>query len=143
MVGEGWVVSFLDVQSIFLKLDNFHRRHLCIISKTLFTYHTTKARSDILQSRIRFFLSFFFSIWVFFHEYLRITGQNEKKETSSSTPFCHFHPLLRHLDISLVIDAKNSEPGTFGFLTEITNCLTLDVQGQGGRRILDVNRQER
>ena len=46
---------------------------------------------------------FFFSIWVFFHEHSRFTGQQGKGEAISLTPLCHFHPYHRHLDISQAI----------------------------------------
>ena len=36
---------------------------------------------------------FFFSIWVFFHEHLRITGLAAKGKGFSLTPHYHFHPL--------------------------------------------------
>ena len=41
-----------------------------------------------------------FSIWVFFHEQSRFTGQQGKEEAISLIPLYHFHPLPRHLDIS-------------------------------------------
>ena len=51
---------------------------------------------------------FFFSIWVFFHEHSRFTGQQGKGEGIYLTPLYHFHPLYRHLDISRVISAESS-----------------------------------
>ena len=50
----------------------------------------------------------FFSIWVFFHEHWRFTGQQGKGETISLTPLYHFHPSRRHLDISRTITAESS-----------------------------------
>ena len=50
---------------------------------------------------------FFFSIWVFFHEHSRFAGQQGKGEAISLTPLYHFHPLHRHLDISLEITAES------------------------------------
>ena len=50
----------------------------------------------------------FFSVWLFFHEYSRFTGQQVKGEAISLYPFYHFHPLHRHLDISWVIAAESS-----------------------------------
>ena len=44
----------------------------------------------------------FFSIWVFFREHSRFTGQQWNGEAISS-PLYHFHPLHRHLDINRVI----------------------------------------
>ena len=54
------------------------------------------------------FRIFFFSIWVFFHEHSRFAGQQGKGEAISLTPLYHFHPLHRHLDISLAITAEIS-----------------------------------
>ena len=51
---------------------------------------------------------FFFSIWLFPHEYSQFTGQQMEGETISLYPFYRFQPLHRHLDISLVIAAENS-----------------------------------
>ena len=50
----------------------------------------------------------FFSLWVFFHEHSRLTGQQWKGEAISLTPFYQFHPLHRHLDISRAITAESS-----------------------------------
>ena len=50
----------------------------------------------------------FFSIWVFFHEHSRFTGQQGKGEGIYLTPLYHFHPLYRHLDISRAITAESS-----------------------------------
>ena len=74
--------------------------------KTLFSHHTLKVCSYMLQSRICFFV--FFSVWVSFHEYSRFTGQQGKGETISLYPFYHFHSLHGHLDISWVIAAGSS-----------------------------------
>ena len=35
----------------------------------------------------------FFSVWVFFHEHSRFTGQQGKGEGISLTTLYHFHPL--------------------------------------------------
>ena len=67
------------------------QRHLCV--------------SLLRKVKKRFF---FFSVWVFFHDHLRITEQQGKKEGISFTPHCHFHPLRRHLDISRVNTAESS-----------------------------------
>ena len=53
-------------------------------------------------------LFFFFSIWVFFHEHSRFTGQQEKREGICLTPLYHFHPLHRHLYISRATAAGSS-----------------------------------
>ena len=57
---------------------------------------------------------FFFSIWVFFHEHSRFTGQQGKGEGIYLTPLYHFHPLHRHLDISRAItDHQATRPQSF------------------------------
>ena len=50
---------------------------------------------------------FFFSIWVFFHQFSRITGLQRKGKEISLTPHYHFHQLHRHLDISRAITAES------------------------------------
>ena len=50
----------------------------------------------------------FFSIWVFFHKHLQITGLQGKGEGISLTPHYHFHPLNKHLGISRSITAESS-----------------------------------
>ena len=50
----------------------------------------------------------FFSIWIFFLEYSRFTGQKMNGEAISLYPFYHFFPLHRHLDISWVITSEGS-----------------------------------
>ena len=50
----------------------------------------------------------FFSIYVFFHEHSRFIGQQGKGEGICLTPLYHFHPVHRHLDISLAITSENS-----------------------------------
>ena len=52
--------------------------------------------------------SFFFPIWVFFHEHSRITGRQEKGEGISLTPHYHFPLLHGRLDISRAITAESS-----------------------------------
>ena len=73
----------------------------------------------------------FFSIWVFFHEYSRITGLQGKEKSISLIPHYHFfHPLHRHLGISRANIAGSSpltyltaglEPRTFGFPAQVAN----------------------
>ena len=58
------------------------------------------------ESAIRGLEVFFFSIWVFFHEHSRFTGQQGKGEGIYLTTVYHFHPLHRHLDIRQVITAE-------------------------------------
>ena len=49
----------------------------------------------------------FFSIRVFFHNHLRITGLQGKREGISLTPHYHFHLLHRNLEISQAITADS------------------------------------
>ena len=53
-------------------------------------------------------VTFFFSIWVLFHEHSRITGLQGKGEGISLTPHNDFHPLNKHLDISRAITAEST-----------------------------------
>ena len=52
--------------------------------------------------------TFFFSVWVFFHEHSWITELQGKGKSISLTPHNHFHPLHRHLDISRAITVASS-----------------------------------
>ena len=65
--------------------------------------------------------AFFFSIWVFFHEHSRFTGQQGKGEGIYLTPLYHFHPLHRHLDISRAIAAESSPLHIVGSRTRTRN----------------------
>ena len=53
---------------------------------------------------------FCFSIWVFFHEHSRITGQQRKGEAISLIPLYQFHLLHRFSDISLEFAAESLHP---------------------------------
>ena len=76
-------------------------------------------KNRFIISFILFF--FFFSIWVFFNEHSRITGQQGKGEGILLTPLYHFHPLYRHLDISRVITAESSPLHIAGSRTRTGN----------------------
>ena len=80
-------------------------------------------------------------IYVFFHKYLRFTGQQGKGEAIYLTPFYQFHPLNRHLDISWGLQQRahlciqltaKLKLGTFGFRAQVANhsaklnCLILN-----------------
>ena len=54
------------------------------------------------------FLFLFFSIWVFFHNHLQITGLQAKGEGISLAPHYQFHSLHRLLDINWAITAETS-----------------------------------
>ena len=73
---------------------------------------------------------FFFFYLGYLSHYLRIKGLQGKGEGISLTSHYHFHPLHRHLDISLAITAEGSPPhivaaglesGTFGFPAQVAN----------------------
>ena len=49
-----------------------------------------------------------FSIWVFFYEHSRFTGQQGKGDAISLNPLYHFHLLRKHLDISRAINRESS-----------------------------------
>ena len=65
--------------------------------------------------------TFFLSIWVFFHEHSRFTGQQAKEEGIYLTPLYHFHQLQRHLDISRAITAESSPLHIAGSRTRTWN----------------------
>ena len=48
------------------------------------------------------------SIWVFFHEHSRITGEQGESEAISFNLLCQYHLLHRHLDISWAVIAEGS-----------------------------------
>ena len=50
----------------------------------------------------------FYSIWVFFHEHSRFTGQQRKGKTAFLTPLYHFDRFHKRLDISRAITAESS-----------------------------------
>ena len=75
-----------------------------ILQPTRITSHS----NTLIDNVFFFFFFFFFSIWVFFHEHSRFTGQQGKGEGIYLTPLYHFHPLHRHLDISRAITAESS-----------------------------------
>ena len=62
-----------------------------------------------------------FSIWVFFHEHSRFTGQQGKGEGIYLTPLYHFNPLHGHLDISRTITAESSPLHIAGSRTRTGN----------------------
>ena len=64
---------------------------------------------------------YIFSIWVFFHEHSRSTGQQGKGEGIYLTPLYHFHPLHGHLDISRAITAESSPLHIAGSQTRTGN----------------------
>ena len=75
-------------------------------------------------------IRFFISVWGFFHEHWRFTGQQGKGKVTSVTPLYHFHPFRRHLDFSRAITARSSplyiatspiEPRTFDFRAQVAN----------------------
>ena len=108
--------------------------HVCASEQKellLLTISVTRKYGCLRLSWWEVLFFFFFSIWVFFHEHLRFTGQQGKGKAISSRPPYYFHPLHRHLDTSLAITAESSpphiastaglEPGTFGFREQVAN----------------------
>ena len=84
------------------------------IARQIYTYinFIMIFQAKLLNSKNKNESSFFFSfIWVFFHEHLRITGQQGKDEVISLTPLYHIHPPHRRLDISRAIAAGSSPLG--------------------------------
>ena len=90
----------------FSRIFSVHQEH--VFSGTpeslLFIFFTAKCQARMYS--LYFF--FIFSIWLFFHEHSRITGLQGKGKGISLTPYYHFHPLHRHLDISRAITAESS-----------------------------------
>ena len=120
-----WSVFFnLKCQILFQNLLQFlfkyhlflHEQWNCLYlyNKVLHFYHIL-----VLHIYTNFF--FFFSIWVFFHEHSRFTGQQGKGEGIYLTPLYHFHPLHRHLDISRAIAAESSPLQIAGSRTRTGN----------------------
>ena len=70
----------------------------------------------------------FFSIYLFFQEYLRFTGQQVKGEAISLFPFYHFQPLHRYLDISWVIAVESSPLCIAGSRNRAMNLLVHVLQ---------------
>ena len=80
--------------------------YIYFLSKNFFMKKLTWAFFIVRWRFISFF--FFFSIWVFFHENSRFTGQQGKGEGIYLTPLYHFHQLHGHLGISRAITARKS-----------------------------------
>ena len=72
---------------------------------SLLCYYTENNVSERAEAVVRIF---FFSIWVFFHEYSRITGLQMKGEGIPLTPQYQFQPLHRQLDITWANTAESS-----------------------------------
>ena len=74
---------------------------------TCFWYWCWKNLFLNVKLKLLFFL-FFLSVFFFFHEHSRFTGQQGKGEDIYLTPLYHFYPLHRHLDISRAVTAESS-----------------------------------
>ena len=58
----------------------------------------TLYQADILLNQfLSYEINIFFSVWVFFHEHLKFTGQQGKGKAVSLTSIYHFYLLHRHL----------------------------------------------
>ena len=103
-----WSVAFFDFQYIWFQVFSFNCRSSdsCLwvfCYNRIYPPHEEKfSPVDSPHQRLSF------STWVFFHKHLQITGLQGKGKGISLTPHYHFHPLQRHLDISLVITAESS-----------------------------------
>ena len=65
-----------------------------ILNITNITYYISVL--ELILLRIQLFHKFFFSIWVFFHEHSRFTGQKGKGEGTYLTPLYYFNLILKH-----------------------------------------------
>ena len=82
-------------------------------------------------------ISFFFSTWVFFHEYSRFTGQHGKGKGIYLTLLYHFQPVHRHIENSWAITAESSplhiasnrtRTGNLGFRAQVQILNTSRLQ---------------
>ena len=81
--------------------DNPNNNNKKVVSKNCAPF--TDFISEINNTQI----DFFFSIYAFFHEHSRFTGQQGKGEGISLTSLYHFHLLYGHLDINRAITAES------------------------------------
>ena len=89
----GWFLYYMDLP---------HER-----VKVLFTHHTPKVCSYMLQSRIRFFLFLFFLSGFSFTN-IHDSQVSKRKGRLSLYPFYQFNSPHRHFDISQVNTAEKS-----------------------------------
>ena len=73
--------------------------------------------------RCLFYIVCFFSIWVFFHEHLRFTGQQGKGEGIYLTRLYHTQPVHSNLNISRAISAERLPLHTGSTRTRTGNLL--------------------
>ena len=95
----------------------------------LLNYNQADKKS--LRAQLRKNKTFFFSIWVFFHEHSRFAGQQGKGEGIYLAPLYRFHPLCGCLvrywpgyscgGLGCAQLATGLEPGTFGFRAQVAN----------------------
>ena len=109
--------EIIGIENYFYQEIN--QRKSC--SKKFNKYVTNFDYIDKILIVLSFFYFLFFSIWVFFHEHSRFTGQQGKGEGIYLTPLYHFHPLHRHLDISRAITAESSPLHIAGSRTRTGN----------------------
>ena len=75
------------------------------------TYHKSNVNHNRSTTTGKFYTTwifFFFSLWVFFHEHSRFTGQQEKEAGIFLTPLYHFQPFHRDLNVGCTITAESS-----------------------------------
>ena len=90
------------------KLQSFIKRFKYFVCDRPSSLIFLDKRKLVDASVHRFKKTGFFSIWIFFHEYSRLIGQQWNGEAISLSSLYHFHPLHRHLDISRTITAESS-----------------------------------
>ena len=95
----------ISFQSVWKFLFYFLLYKQLLLSNLKLTLKCKIVLFEIYQ--IKVFLFFFF-IWVFFHEHLRITGHQGKREAISLTSLYHFHQPHGHVDNSLAIIVESS-----------------------------------
>ena len=94
--------AFLISYSYLLLLISFAKVYIKVFLKPLLT--------TSWEVRIRFcsFVNSFFFLCGSSFNHSQITGLEGKGEGISLTPYYHFHPVHRHLDISRAITAESS-----------------------------------
>ena len=93
-----------------IKQKTKNKKHFCKYCLQCFSSkrNLIEQKETCLKINGKLTVTFFFSMWVFFHKHSRITGLQGKGEGVSLTPHYHFHPLHTHLDISREITAESS-----------------------------------
>ena len=96
--------------SLLTAYNLVHSFHIICLSETYLNSKTppNETRQELPGYNLFRSDHLFFSIWVFFHEHSRFTGQQGQEEGIYLIPLYHFHPLHGHVDISRAIIAESS-----------------------------------